>query len=135
MSGVSRARSLRKKSTWAERRPWQLLRSRRLAGYKFRRQRIEGRFHPDFYCSESKLAVELDGWGHGIPEQRRFDQERDGFLANRGIFVVRIWNHQLAHWRDRENVIENLWRLLQERARHPDNMPRIYRPEPDKPSP
>src|SRR4029079_10179974 len=95
MSGVSRARALRKRSTWAERSLWKLLRSRRLAGYKFRRQRAEDGCFLDLYCVEAKLAVELDGSGHGFPEQRSQDQTRDALLAAHGILVKRIWNHQL----------------------------------------
>src|SRR5690348_757343 len=119
---ISRARALRKQSTWAEKRLWRLLRSRRLAGYKFRRQQIASRFYLDFYCHEARLAVELDGSGHGFPEQQKHDQERDQLLAEQGILVKRIWNRQLLRAADRENLIANLWRLLQTRAPHPGNV-------------
>ena len=60
----------------------------------------------------------------------------DAYFASRGILVKRIWNHQLARAADRENMISNLWRLLQERAPHPGNVaPPPYRREPDRPSP
>jgi very-short-patch-repair endonuclease len=132
---TERARQLRKQSTWAEKRLWRLLRSRRLAGYKFRRQRIEGRFYLDLYCHEARLAVELDGSGHGFPEQQRHDRKRDAFLAARGILVKRVWNHQLARADDRRSLVENLWMLLQERAPHPGNVaPPPYRRAPDQPT-
>ena len=128
------ARAFRKESTWAEKRLWRLLRSRRLAGYKFRRQRQEGQYYLDFFCLEAKVAVELDGSGHGFPGQRKYDNERDAFLGARGIFVKRVWNHQLAKAEGRMNLVENLWRLLQERSPHPENvaLPPARR-EPDKP--
>ncbi|TAK92736.1 MAG: DUF559 domain-containing protein [Verrucomicrobia bacterium] len=131
---TERARQLRRDSTWAERRLWRVLRSRRLAGYKFRRQRIEGRYYLDFYCHEAKVVVELDGSGHGFPDQQQHDASRDAWLAARGILVKRVWNHQLVRTEGRENLVENLWRLLQERAPHPDNVPPPpYRRAPDKP--
>lgn len=130
---VTRARELRKRPTWAERWLWRLLRSRRLAGYKFRRQRAEHCYYLDFYCHEARLALELDGSGHGFRARQLYDVKRDEFLAERGILVKRIWNHQLVQAKDRENLVENLWRLLQERAPHPGNvMPAPYRRDPDK---
>jgi very-short-patch-repair endonuclease len=131
---TGRARALRKKSTWAERRLWRLLRSRRLAGYKFRRQHQEGRYYLDFFCLEARVAVELDGSGHGFPGKQQYDIERDAFLAARGIIVKRVWNHQLAKAEGRLNLVDNLWRLLQERSPHPENiaLPPVRR-EPDKP--
>jgi adenine-specific DNA-methyltransferase len=133
---TSRARALRKQSTWAEKRLWQLLRSRRLAGYKFRRQSFAHPFYLDLYCHEAKLAVELDGSGHGFPGQMEYDQARDAFFASQGIQVKRVWNHQLARAADRQNLVENLWRILQERAPHPGNIaPPPYRRAPDKPTP
>ena len=133
---VLRARKLRERSTWAEKRLWQLLRSRRLAGYKFRRQHHEGPYYLDFYCLEAKFAVELDGFGHGFPQQREHDLRRDAFLAARGILVKRVWNHQLVRWDGRENLTQNLWQLLQDRLPHPGNVPLpAYRREPDNDSP
>jgi adenine-specific DNA-methyltransferase len=138
---VLRARRLRKKSTWAEKCLWRLLRSRRLAGYKFRRQHQEGPYYLDFYCLEAKFAVELDGSGHGFPGQQLSDSRRDAFLAERGILVKRIWNHQLALRASRENLVQNLWQLLQSLAPHPENAPLPpHRRQPDtlssqKPSP
>jgi very-short-patch-repair endonuclease len=112
---------------------WRMLRSRRLAGYKFRRQYYEGRYYLDFYCLEAKFAVELDGSGHGFPNQQAHDHKRDAFLAERGILVKRIWNHQLVKGEDRQHLVENLWRILQERAPHPENIPPMpYRRRPDK---
>src|ERR1044071_1756759 len=67
------ARQLREKSTDAERRLWRLLRDRRFADFKFRRQYPCGIYFLDFYCVEAKLAVELDGGGHGFPDQRTKD--------------------------------------------------------------
>jgi adenine-specific DNA-methyltransferase len=101
---------------------WRLLRSRRLAGYKFRRQHPVGPYFLDFYWVEARVAVELDGSGHGFPERRRLDETRDRYLAERGIVLKRFWNHSLKNLEGHRMVIENLWRLLQERAPHPGNV-------------
>ena len=136
MSSTARARQLRKTSTWAEKRLWTLLRSRRLAGYKFRRQHPVGRYYLDTYCIEAKVAVELDGFQHGTPEHKAHDAARDAYLAAQGIAVKRVWNHQMARRTDRENLVENLWRLLQDRTPHPDNIaPPPYRRAPDRKRP
>ena len=71
-----RARALRTSSTDAEALLWHHLRDRRLAGYKFRRQRPIGAYFADFACLESALVVELDG-GRGIVEQRAIHPSGD----------------------------------------------------------
>src|SRR5215203_385477 len=116
MSNAARARALRRKSTWAEKSLWRLLRSRRLAGYKFRRQHPVSSYFLDFFCLEAGVAVESDGSGHGFPGQQRLDVERDAYLATQGIIVKRIWNSHLARRREREAFVESLWQLLQERS-------------------
>src|SRR5579859_5004166 len=74
------ARHLRKKSTDSEKRLWRLLRDRRFAGFKFRRQYPCGEYYLDFYCTIAQLAVELDGGGHGFPDRRARDETRNRFL-------------------------------------------------------
>jgi very-short-patch-repair endonuclease len=136
MHSTKTARNLRRRSTWAEKRLWSVLRSRRLAGYKFRRQDSLGPYILDFYCAEAKFAVELDGSGHGFAGQRGRDAQRDAYLNERGIQVKRVWNNQLARWESRENLVSELWHLLQGRVAHPGNLPLPpYRRAPDKPTP
>jgi len=89
------ARQLRKDQTEAERYLWQLLRGRRLSGYKFRRQHPVGRFVLDFYCAKKRLAIELDGGQHTEDGQARYDQERTTFLAKKGIKILRIWDNEM----------------------------------------
>ena len=105
----------------AQRRLWRLLRDRRFAGYKFRREHSLGRYVLDFFCAEAKLSVELDGRQHGLPEQNLRDLEKETYLLSRGIMTKRFWNWQVR--REPALVKENLWRLLQERSPHPDNVP------------
>ncbi|HUT98397.1 MAG TPA: DUF559 domain-containing protein, partial [bacterium] len=62
---LERCRKLRGSQTKAETRLWRCLRRKQLFGARFRRQHPLGGYILDFYCPESKLAVELDGSGHG----------------------------------------------------------------------
>jgi very-short-patch-repair endonuclease len=107
------ARQLRKQSTDAEKRLWRLLRDRRFSEFKFRRQYACGNYFLDFYCTIVKLAVELDGGGHGFPDQRARDEKRNQFLAQRGIKVLRFWNHQLRD--EFETIRFEIWHALMER--------------------
>ncbi|MBC3873657.1 endonuclease domain-containing protein [Undibacterium sp. LX15W] len=87
------AREMRKKMPDAEELLWYLIRNRKVAGAKFRRQHPVGRYILDFYCVEKKLAVELDGGQHS--EQQTYDQTRDAYLSQQGIHVLRFWNNQM----------------------------------------
>ena len=114
---VARARSLRKKSSWAEKLVWQWLRSRKFNGYKFRRQFPIGEYIVDFYCDEAHLSIELDGYQHGHPARQAIDAERSKFLETRGIKELRFWNSRL---RREQDVIRNaIFEELQHRAPHP----------------
>ncbi|WP_395007513.1 endonuclease domain-containing protein [Undibacterium sp.] len=99
------AREMRKKMPDAEQLLWCLLRNRRLAGAKFRRQHPIGRYILDFYCVENKLAVELDGGQHS--EQKTYDQHRDAYLKLQGIEVLRFWNNQMLL--ETEAVLEMIY--------------------------
>ncbi len=115
----SLARALRKKSTWAEKKLWALLRDRRFSAYKFRRQHKLGKHCLDFYCAEARYNLELDGGQHGFPEQKAQDMERDDYLKSRNIQTRRFWNSQL---KDVRFVRETIWADLQARAAHPGNV-------------
>ena len=108
------ARQLRKKSTDAEKRLWRLLRDHRFSDFKFRRQYPCGIYFLDFYCTVAKLAVELDGGGHGFPDRRARDEKRNQFLSRQGIKVLRFWNHQLRG--ELEAVRFEIWHASMERT-------------------
>jgi very-short-patch-repair endonuclease len=54
-------KSLRQKMTKAEIALWSKIKNSQLAGHKFRRQHSIGFYILDFYCTDLKLAIELDG--------------------------------------------------------------------------
>ena len=114
MNATGIARRLRRDETEEEKELWRVLRAGRFAGFKFRRQHSLGSYHLDVYCPAAKLSVELDGFQHGLPEQRQRDAERKKFLAAAGIEELRFWNNQ---WRkNREGVLLEIWRALHRRT-------------------
>jgi very-short-patch-repair endonuclease len=108
------ARELRRRSTGTEIKLWRLLRDRRFNEFKFRRQYACGIYFLDFYCTIAKLAVELDGGGHGFPDQRARDEKRNEFLSTQCIKVLRFWNHQLHG--DLDVIRFEIWHALMERT-------------------
>ncbi len=99
---ITFARELRKNQTPAEVKVWGMLRNRRLLGFKFLRQHpvvVEkhndrtGFYIADFYCSEKKLIIELDGLIHAF--QIDYDKARDVIMNELGLTVLRITNDEV----------------------------------------
>ena len=103
------ARRLRRDSTDTERRLWAVLRDRRLAGYRFRRQHPIGKFIVDFACTKHRLIVEADGAQHS---DSKADQRRTALLEGEGWRVVRFWDNEVLT--NTEGVIEVILQALQE---------------------
>ncbi|MDO8399285.1 MAG: endonuclease domain-containing protein [Bradyrhizobium sp.] len=87
-----RARTLRANATDAEIALWRLLRSRRLASLKFRRQVPIGPWIVDFVSFEKRLIVEADGSQHAESDN---DKRRDHDLSERGFRILRFWNNDI----------------------------------------
>ena len=88
------ARQLRKNMTKEERRLWyDFLRD---YPHKFVRQKIMGKYIPDFYCAEAKLVIELDGSQHYEPMGMERDTERTRYLEQFGVEVLRIPNSEVS---------------------------------------
>ena len=116
-----RAKQLRTNATDAERLLWQRLRSRQLAGYKFRRQHPIGPYFADFACVEARLVVELDGGQHVTPEGLLSDERRSAALAAQGYVVLRFWNHDVLQQAD--VVLESILYGLAQVGPHPGPLP------------
>jgi very-short-patch-repair endonuclease len=86
------AKTPRASATDAEVSLWRLLRSRRLASMKFRRQVPIGPWIVDFVSFEHRLIVEADGSQHAESED---DKRRDYDLSERGFRVLRFWNNDI----------------------------------------
>ena len=107
---VERARELRKKQTPAESLLWEVLRNRKLLGFKFRRQHRFGDYFADFYCHEAQLVLECDGPVHESNEAWHHDQERDAYLNALGLRVLRFSNAQILN--DTERVLNEITSYL-----------------------
>jgi len=92
MSSTALARHFRREQTVAEARLWSLVRGRRLANAKFRRQVPIDRFVADFACMEARLIVELDGRIHDDEEAQLKDIERTAVLESCGYLLIRLQN-------------------------------------------
>jgi very-short-patch-repair endonuclease len=89
---TSFARRLRRNSTDVEMLLWQELRRGQVNGFDFRRQHPAGPYILDFYCSELRLAIELDGGQHNGDSNIARDQRRTAWLAERNVTALRFWN-------------------------------------------
>ena len=105
---TSNARRLRSAETDPEHRLWDLLRDRKLAGFKFRRQHPIGPYIVDFVCLQCTLVIELDGSQHA--GSKLYDQERDHWLKQRGYRVLRVWNNRWIT--ERKSVLQAIFNLL-----------------------
>lgn len=87
-----RARELRKDETSAEWLFWQIVRNRKILGFKFKRQHPIGPFYADFYCHDAKLVIELDGDIHDAIEIQKRDAWREGIIKDLGLTIMRFTN-------------------------------------------
>ena len=90
-----------------EKKVWALLRNQRM-GVKFRRQHGIGHYIADFYCSELKLVIEIDGESHHSEAAQQYDQQRDDYMQALGIKTIRFNNNEVMQ------NIEGLHEYLQQ---------------------
>jgi len=95
----------------AEKIMWSALRNDRL-GVKFRRQHSFFNFIVDFYASEIKLAVEIDGLSHESDQEKNYDAYRQAKIETLGVRFVRFTNQEVIN--DAGIVMERLLRIIDE---------------------
>lgn len=90
---LEQVRSLRKEMTCQEKRLWYNY----LKNYpvKFYRQRSIDRYIVDFYCSDARLVVELDGSQHYTRDGMKYDSIRTDVLEQYGLAVLRFSNAEI----------------------------------------
>jgi very-short-patch-repair endonuclease len=103
------ATHMRGEATDAEQKLWLLLRDRRLAGFKFRRQVPIGPYIADFVSFSERVIVEVDGGQHADSAR---DARRDRWLTEEEFKVVRYWNHDVLQ--NPEGVLTDLLSRLGE---------------------
>jgi epoxyqueuosine reductase len=85
---TTRARELRNNSRLSEVLLWQELKSNKMLGYDFQRQKPIDTFIVDFFCCELMLAIEIDGGSHDGKE--KYDSFRQQKLESLGVRFLRF---------------------------------------------
>jgi cyclase len=91
-----RAKELRNHMTNAEIKLWGYLRTHP-GGFKFRRQHPLAFFIVDFYCHAAKLVIEVDGGIHNSIEHQLADAERQSYIEDQGLRVIRFTNEDVLN--------------------------------------
>lgn len=112
------SRELRNKMTEAEQLLWSRLRGKQLLGIQFYRQKPLGPFVVDFYAHAAGVVIEVDGGQHHEPEHARRDAERDQYLTDAGLRVMRFDNLQVL--KETNSVLEAIHAAIKERQIPPD---------------
>ncbi len=81
-------------------------------GYRFLRQKVIWPFILDYYCSKLKLGIEIDWSSHD--EKQEYDLEREEYLRNRGIQIIRYTNSEVEQ--NLAAVIEDIKSCMKERS-------------------
>lgn len=96
------ARKLRNESALSEILLWEELKTRKMLGYKFLRQKPIGNYIVDFYCSKLKLVIEIDGDTH-TEDTFKKDMMRQKWLESKGLTVLRFSDIEVK--KDMDNVL------------------------------
>lgn len=83
-----KAKALRKAGILHEALLWLELKSDKLNGLDFDRQKIIGNYIVDFYCAEKAVVIEVDGSSHDSKQPE--DAQRDEWLRSLGLTVIRL---------------------------------------------
>lgn len=102
---------LRNNMTQTEVMLWDKLKNKGVLGYKFRRQYGVGPYVLDFYCPKLRLGVEVDGDSHFSRGGRIHDKERDSFIEEQGITLIRVTTTEVKQ--NLDGVIEYLADTMQ----------------------
>lgn len=91
---TSFARKNRKDPTKAEEKLWtELLKERKMKGYKFLRQKPVHRYILDFYCSKLLMGIEVDGQSH--LNKKDYDDYRTYVVKGLGLKILRFKNEDI----------------------------------------
>jgi 5-methyltetrahydrofolate--homocysteine methyltransferase len=102
----------RAKATKAEEKLWELLKSKQLEGYKFRRQHIIDKYITDIVCLDKRLIIEIEGLIHQLPENIESDTIRTKGFEEKGFTVIRFSNEEVLT--ETENTLQTISNKLKE---------------------
>jgi 5-methyltetrahydrofolate--homocysteine methyltransferase len=104
----------RNQPTAAENVLWEVVKSKQLSGYKFRRQHIIGNYIADFVCLDKQLVIEIDGLIHQLPENQEADEVRTKWLEEKGFSVIRFTNEEVI--KNIDGVTDSILTKLKDQA-------------------
>ena len=107
-----RRRDLRNNQTDAEKLLWQHISKDKISGMRFLRQYSAGPYILDFYCAKLRLGIEVDGEVHNKEERKLYDKDREKFLKNLNIEIIRFWNDDVVG--DINSVLDKLRNKIQQ---------------------
>ena len=124
----SQAKALRKTMTPPEVMLWSRLRTRQPGGPCIRRQHPLGPYIADFYCSDARLVIEIDGWCHNMGNLPDRDAWRDAWMATQGLTVIRYPASEVLA--DLTAVADGIWDTCLEltRQRRAQKTPSVTSP-------
>lgn len=105
-----RRKILRNNVSEPERRLWYKLKGGQLNGHKFRRQCGIGPYIADFYSSQDRYVIEIDGDSHFDSHGLAYDKERDAYMEALGIRVMRFTNRDIMD--NMDGVLQKLGECL-----------------------
>jgi very-short-patch-repair endonuclease len=85
---------------------WAQLKGKSLDGHKFRRQHSIEKYVVDFYCTEKKFAIEVDGPTHLTENAIAHDLDKERLLSSLNISTFRVANEEI--YDNVLNVVERI---------------------------
>ena len=89
---------------------WNLVKGKKLEGFKFRRQHIIGNYIADLVCLDRSLIIEIDELQHQLPENKESDEIRTYWLGMKGFKIIRFKNEEIIN--KPENVLNKITSTL-----------------------
>lgn len=109
-NSLEQRRKLRRSMTSAEKILWERVRRKQILGKRFKRQYGIGPYILDFYIPQANLCIEIDGGIHNLEKVRLKDTNKDAFLKQNGINILRFKNQEIED--EIEEVIEMIKKEL-----------------------
>ena len=110
------ARKLRRRMSPPEVALWSQLRGKKL-GFKVRRQHPIGPYTADFFVTDAKLVIEVDGRPHDFGDRPKRDEARDRYMGQHGYRILRLMA------RDVMGNLEGVISLIAEQVANPLHHP------------
>lgn len=85
---------------------WNCIRRRQIHNVKFRRQFSIEKYVLDFFASDIKLAIEVDGVTHITDDELEYDRLRQISLESVGVTFLRFTNMEVYEALD--NIVERI---------------------------